>query len=118
MANRNDAKIDARTSNKIAGMSEEARSDLARQLNDAGYETVSPHRRGSDPVRREPAPRDRTGRRYRAGDADDEKVAQVSASLHRTERRIKMNADKMSQGRQVRLGKRAKRLKRQLGRLK
>jgi hypothetical protein len=108
-----DTRNDALTSNKIAGMSDDARTELARQLNSEVDDTASSYRRSTAPIRREPAPRDRTGRRE---PSDDETVAQLAADLHRTERRLKKSGGTVSQARQTRLANRAKRLKRQLRR--
>ena len=115
-----DSRNDALTSNKIAGMSDQARSDLARQLNDASDDTAASYRRGA-PVRREPAPRDRTGNRpavNRDGESrDPAAAARLASSLQRTERRLKTGGVKLGEGRKVRLSSRAKRLHRQLRRV-
>ena len=115
-----DTRNDALTSNKVAGMSAQARSDLARQLNDASDDTAASYRRSDRPVRREPAPRDRTGGRpaERKGDSREPAAAErLASSLQRTERRLKTGGAMLSQGRTVRLTSRAQRLKRQLRRV-
>jgi hypothetical protein len=82
--------------------------------------TIGSYRR-DQPVRRDPAPRDRSGgrRAERKGDpAEPEAVARLASSLQRTERRLKVGGNVLTPGRKVRLNSRAKRLKRQLGRIK
>jgi hypothetical protein len=111
----------ARTSAQVAGMSADARSELARNLARASSEVSIGSYRRDQPVRRDPVPRDRSGGRpvEREGDAaEPAAVARLASSLQRTERRLKVGGGVLTEGRKVRLSSRATRLKRQLRKIK
>jgi hypothetical protein len=113
--------VSARTSDRVAEMSDELRADIARDL--AGRRDTVP----DQPVRRRLTTPYEAGRRADTADAEVEApAARIAADLHRTERRLyqlergstssryQMHEGGPPSGRYARLLRRAEQLERQL----
>jgi hypothetical protein len=116
--------ISGRTSDRVAEMSDEARAELARRLAGRAAEFPGgPSRKGVIYPDRQPSPP------AEAPDAADATAARLAAELHATERRLDRIENSMTHaryqhgpgtpdGRYIRLASRARRLERQLRRIR